>query len=274
MKIYISADIEGIGCVVRQEQSSPDGREYRWARKMMTEEVNAAIRGAFDGGASEVVVADSHNVGLNLLPEELDARASLIMGSPRPLSMMDGIHTGFDAAFLVGYHGKAGTADCNLVHIFNRRIAAVHVNGIAIGEIGMSAGLAGFYGTPVALLTGDDQAVGEAVRLLPGVETAEVKKAIGAYAAHCLHPEKSRALIYEGAKRATSRRDAWPLFRVDPPVELTMRFTTASAVDRVLRMPGVERQDGLTVRFAGKDFLEAFKAFNTMADLIELVAYI
>jgi D-amino peptidase len=274
MKIYISADIEGIGCIVRQEQSSPDGREYRWARKMMTAEVNSAIRGAFDGGAGEVVVADSHNVGLNLIPEELDARASLIMGSPRPLCMMDGIHLGFDAAFLVGYHGKAGTADSNLVHIFNRRIAEVRVNGIDIGEIGMSAGLAGFYGTPVALITGDDQAVGEAAKLLPGVETVEVKKAIGAYAARCLLPDKTRALIYEGARRTMTQRSAWPLFRVDPPVELTMRFTTTSAVDRVLRMPGIERQDGLTARFAGKDFLDAFKAFNTMADLIELVAYI
>jgi len=274
MKIYISADIEGIGCVVRQEHSSTDGREYRWARKMMTEEVNAAVRGAFDGGAGEVVVADSHNVGLNLIPDELDARASLIMGSPRPLCMMDGIHLGFDAAFLVGYHGKAGTADSNLVHIFNRRIAEVRVNGIDIGEIGLSAGLAGFYKTQVALVTGDDQAVGEASRLLPGVETAEVKKAIGAYAARCLHPDKTRALIYEAARRTMKRRGSWPLFRVDPPVELTIRFTTTSAVDRVLRMPGVERLDGVSVRYAGKDFLDAFKAFNTMADLIELIAYI
>jgi len=274
MKIYISADIEGIGCVVRQEHSSTDGREYRWARKMMTEEVNAAIRGAFDGGAGEVVVADSHNVGLNLIPDELDARASLIMGSPRPLCMMDGIHLGFDAAFLVGYHGKAGTADSNLVHIFNRRIAEVRVNGIDIGEIGLSAGLAGFYKTPVALVTGDDQAVGEASRLLPGVETAEVKKAIGAYAARCLHPDKTRALIYEAARRTMKQSGSWPLFRVDPPVELTIRFTTTSAVDRVLRMPGVDRLDGVSVRYAGKDFIEAFKAFNTMADLIELIAYI
>jgi len=274
MKIYISADIEGIGGVVRQEHSSTDGREYRWARKMMTEEVNAAIRGAFDGGAKEVVVADSHNVGLNLIPDELDARASLIMGSPRPLCMMDGIHLGFDAAFLVGYHGKAGTADSNLVHIFNRRIAEVRVNGIDIGEIGLSAGLAGFYKTPVALVTGDDQAVGEASRLLPGVETAEVKKAIGAYAARCLHPDRTRALIYEAARRTMKLSGSWPLFRVDPPVELTIRFTTTSAVDRVLRMPGVDRLDGVSVRYAGKDFIEAFKAFNTMADLIELIAYI
>lgn len=274
MKIYISADIEGIGAIVRQEQSSTDGREYRWARKMMTAEVNAAIRGAFDGGATEVVVSDSHNVGLNLIPEELDPRADLIMGSPRPLSMMEGIQSGFDAVFLVGYHAKAGTADSDLIHIFNRRIAEVRVNGIGIGEIGISAGLAGYFGTPVALVTGDDHAVAEAAALLPGVEAVEVKKAIGAYAARCPHPEKSRALVYEGAGGALARRGAWPFFKVGPPVELVMRFTTSSAVDRVMRLPGNERLDGVSVRFAARDFLEAFKAFNTMADLIELVVYI
>ncbi len=118
MRVYISADIEGIGCIVRQEQSSVGGREYVWARKMMTEEVNAAIRGAFDGGAVEVVVSDSHNVGLNLIPEDLDERISIVMGSPRPLSMMEGVDMGFDAVFLVGYHGMSGTANSNLVHIF------------------------------------------------------------------------------------------------------------------------------------------------------------
>lgn len=274
MKIYISADIEGIGGIVRQEQSSTDGREYPWARKMMTEEVNAAIRGAFDGGASEVAVSDSHNVGLNLIPEELDPRAFLIMGSPRPLSMMEGIQSGFDAVFLVGYHAKAGTADSDLIHIFNRRIAEVRVNGIGIGEIGISAGLAGYYGAPVALVTGDDHAVAEAAALLPGIEAVKVKEAIGAYAARCPHPETSRTRIYEGARRALTRRGTWPRFKVGPPVELVMRFTTSSAVDRVMRMPGNERLDGVSVRFAARDFLEAFKAFNTMADLIELVVYI
>jgi D-amino peptidase len=274
MKIYISADIEGIGCVVRQEQSAPDGRQHAWARKMMTAEVNAAIRGAFDGGATEVVVSDSHNVGLNLIPDEIDQRAALIMGSPRPLCMMEGIALGFDAVFLVGYHGMAGTADSNLVHVFTRRIAEVRLNGTTVGEIGLSAGLAGYFGAPVALVTGDDKAAAEARHLLPGVDTVEVKRAIGAYAALCLAPQKSRELIQEGARRSMAQKGAWPRFVMSPPVELAVRFTTASSVDRVLRMPGVERIDGLTARFRGRDFLEAFKAFNTMADLVELITYI
>ena len=274
MKIYISADIEGIGCVVRQEQSSPGGREYAWARTMMTEEVNAAVKGAFDGGATEVVVADSHNVGLNLIPEDLDERVSLVMGSPRPLSMMEGIGAEFDATFLLGYHAMAGTAESTIVHVFTGRIAGVWVNGRSLGEIGISAALSGHYGVPVALVTGDDKTVTEATTLLEGIETVEVKKGIGAYAALCLSPKRSRALIYEGARRALSRQSDWRPFRFEEKVELKVRFTTASAAERALRMPGLKRVDGSTVRFRAADFLEAFKAFNTMADLMELVQFI
>ena len=274
MKVYISADIEGIGCIVRQEQSSPTGREYAWARKMMTAEVNAAVRGAFEGGATEVVVTDAHNVGLNLVPEELDERVSLIMGSPRPLCMMEGVDTGFDAVFLVGYHGMAGTADSTIVHTFTGRIAEVRVNDRVIGEIGISAALAGYYGVPVALITGDDKTAREARNLLEGVEVVEVKQGIGAYAARCLTPQQSRQLILEGARRAMGRSAEWRAFRIEGAALLQVRFATASSADRVLRMPGVERVDGVTVRFDGRDFLEAFKAFNTMADLVDLVAFI
>lgn len=274
MKIYLSADIEGIGCIVRQEQSSPGGRQYDWARRMMTEEVNAAVKGAFDGGATEVVVADSHNVGLNLVPEDLDERVSLIMGSPRALSMMEGIDAGFDAAFLVGYHAMAGTADSTIVHVFTGRIAGVRVNGRPLGEIGISAALAGHYGVPVALVTGDNRTVAEAKTLLEGIETVEVKKGIGAYAARCLSPRRSRTLIYEGARRAMSRQKDWRPFKFEGAVALEVRFTTASAADRALHMPGLERVDGATVRFKAADFIEAFKAFHTMADLMELVQFI
>ncbi|MFO7739902.1 MAG: M55 family metallopeptidase [Desulfatiglandaceae bacterium] len=274
MKVYISADIEGIGCIVRQEQSSPEGREFAWARKMMTEEVNAAARGAFDGGATEVVVADSHNVGLNLIPEDLDERISIVMGSPRPLSMMEGVKAGFDATFLVGYHGMAGTADSTIVHIFMGRIAEVRVNDLPIGEIGISAALAGHYNVPVALVTGDENTVAEAKKLLNGIETVAVKKGIGAYAALCLSPKRSRSLIYEGAKKAMSRKRDWRPFRFEGRVDLQVGFTTASAADRAEHIPGVERVNGRTVRFSANDFIEAFRAFHTMADLMDLVKFI
>ncbi len=272
MKIYISADIEGVGCVVRKEHSSPAGREYAFARKQMTAEVNAAARGAFDAGAAEVVVVDAHNVGLNIMPDELDERVDLIMGSPRPLCMMEGVDMGFDAVFFIGYHAMAKTANGPIVHIFTGRVAEVKMNGLSIGEIGLSAILAGYYNAPVALVAGDEQACLEAKALLPDVETVSVKKGIGANAAFCLHPKKCCNLIQAAAQKALANIPRLTPFILDGlPVELEVRFTTPSAVDRVIRMPGVERLDGVTVRFMGRDALEAFKAFNTMADLIDLV---
>ena len=275
MKIYISADIEGIGCVVRSEHSSPQGREYAFARKQMTAEVNAAIQGAIDSGATDVVVADAHNVGLNLIPDELDERACLIMGSPRPLSMMEGIQEGFDAALFVGYHAMAGTYDSSIVHVFTGRIAELKMNGQTMGEIGLNAGLAGYYNVPVALVTGDDKTCAEAEALLPGVETVAVKRGIGAYASLCLHPGKTRELIYQAAKEAVAKTGILtPVGYNDQPVTMELRFTTASAVDRVMRMPRVKRLDNLTVRFVGDNYIEAFQAFNVMADLVELVPFI
>ena len=148
------------------------------------------------------------------------------------------------------------------------------MNGMVMGEIGISAALAGYYRVPVALVTGDDKTVREARRLLGKVETVEVKKGIGMYAGLCISPVMSRSLIYGGAKKVMSRIRGLKPFRILPPVRLQVRFTTASSVDRVLRMPGVERVNNLTIRFRGKDFLEAFKAFNTLSDLLELVTYI
>lgn len=274
MRIYISADIEGIGCVVRSEHSTPGSREYEWAREMMTREVNAAVRGAFDGGATEVVVSDSHNVGLNLLPDELDERASLVMGSPRPLSMMEGVQSGFDAAFLVGYHSMAGTADSNIVHVYTRRIQQLELNGTIIGEIGISAALAGHYDVPVALVTGDEKTAVEAASLLQGVETVEVKKGIGAYAALCMSPKRSTDLIYAGAKRAMTRIQSFQPWRVTSPVAVKVRLTSASSVDRVQHIPGVERLDGLTVAYEANDAVAAFHIFYLIADLMELVHFI
>jgi D-amino peptidase len=129
MKIFISADIEGIGGVVRGEQASRDAADYAHARKLMTAEVNSAIRGAFDGGATEVVVTDAHSIGLNLISDEVDERARLILGTPRRLGMMEGVDLGFDAAFFIGYHAEAGTAQAVIAHSYRRRVAEIRLNG-------------------------------------------------------------------------------------------------------------------------------------------------
>ena len=275
MKIFISADIEGVGSVVRSEHSSVGSREYDRARLFMTEEVNAAIRASFDSGASEVFVADSHNVGLNLIPEQLDERALLVMGSPRPLAMMEGVERGMDAVCFIGYHGMAGTPDACIAHIFTGRVAELKFNGLKVGEIGLNALLAGYFKVPVVMISGDQTACREASELIPGIETAQVKESIGAYAGICPHPNRCREKIYNAVEKALARfTDFSPLKIEDEKVVMEMRMTTASGIDRALRLPGTRRKGGDTLMYEAPDFLEAFKAFVAIADLLDLVPFI
>ncbi len=275
MKLLISADIEGVGAVVRREHSGVGEREYNQARKFMTKEVNAAINGAFDSGATEVKVVDAHNVGLNLFPEDLDERADLIMGSPRPLAMMEGIDRGVDAACFVGYHGMAGIENAAIAHIFHGRIAELRFNGLRVGEIGLNALIAGYYNVPVIMISGDQVACSEASELVPDIEVAQVKESIGAYAGICPHPAKCQEHIYQAVQRAmTGNAQVAPLVLEGETTVMEVRFTTASGADRALRLPGSKRVSGDTISYETKDFITAFQAFNTIADLMELVPFI
>ena len=269
MRIFISCDIEGIGCVVRPENSSIPGRDYGLARRLMTGEVNAAIQGAFEAGAERVLVADSHNVGLNLLPEELDERAEIIMGSPRPLAMMEGVDQGFDAAFLVGYHAKPDTADGVLVHNFHSRISDCRLNGLSVGELGLNAALAGLFGVPVALVTGDAAVTEEAAALLPGVETVAVKKGIGAYAARCLHPAVCRGRIRDGARLALGKLGVLKPWLPDQPTGLELDAATAGAADQLERIPGLKRAGPLTLKSDPAPFRLIFDIFHLAVDLVD-----
>lgn len=274
MKVFISADIEGVGGVVRGEQSSRDASDYAHARKLMTAEVNSAIRGAFDGGATEVVVTDAHSIGLNLISDEIDERAKLILGTPRRLGMMEGVDLGFDAAFFLGYHASAGTAQAVIAHSYRRRVAEIRLNGRKVGEIGFNAALAGHFNVPVVLISGDEAACAEARELLPHILAVPVKKGLGAYAAECLHPKQAQNLICQSARKAISQASTWASFIVSQPTRLEVRFTTASAVDRCLRLPDVEALDGTTISYKTRNVLEAYQIFNVVADLAELVPHI
>ncbi len=274
MKVYISCDIEGVGCVARPEHSRVDGREYPQSRRLMTGEVNAAIRAAFDAGATQVVVADSHNVGVNLLPEELDARAELIMGSPRPLSMMQGVEQGFDAVLFVGYHAKPGAKDGVIIHNHHSRIRDTRLNGLSVGELGMNAAMAGLYGAPVALVTGDAATAEESKALLPWAQTVAVKRGIGAYAAQCLHPSVCRQKIYDAALAALRGLPGMKIWKPEEPTVLEMELTTASTADRLERIPGLLRVDGMTMRTEPVALRTAFDTFLTAADLVDLVPFI
>lgn len=274
MKIFISCDIEGIGCVVRPEHSTIAGRDYLQSRRLMTAEVNAAIDGAFAAGATRVLVADGHNVGLNLLPEELDERVELIMGSPRPLSMMEGVQDGFDAVLFIGYHARPGTTDGVIAHNYHSRLREMRLNGVSIGELGLNAALAGLYGAPVALVSGDAATCQEAGNLLPWVETVCVKHGIGAYAARCLHPHICRKMIREGTIAALHNLDRMHPWRVEEPCQLEIELTTTSGADRIRKIPGFQQPEPLLLRSIPVSLRTAADMFYLAADEADQVAFI
>ncbi len=187
MKIYLSVDIEGCAGIVAREQGSiTGGAEYEMGRRLMTAEANAAIEGALEAGATEIVVNDSHALMRNIPPLELHPKARLIQGRVKHLFMVEGLDETFDAVFLVGYHAPAGVRDGVLNHAFHPY--ELRYNGTVFSEIGLTASVAGHFGVPVALVTGDDAAVRDAEALLPPHVGVSVKRGITRVAGESLHP--------------------------------------------------------------------------------------
>jgi len=221
LKVYISADMEGIGGVSTWDvQADAKGREYEQFRRLMTQEVNAAVAGAFDAGASEVLVADSHGDTQNIDVEALDKRVRLVRAWPRPLLMMQGIDKTFGAAVLIGYYAGEGQFPAVLAHNLNsQRIMEVKLNGITVPEAGLAAAIASEFGVPVVFLSGDQSIGQHAKELLGPIETVAVKQAIGFYAATMMHPEAAQRLIREGVKRAVERRNELKPYRLARPIK-------------------------------------------------------
>jgi len=268
VKVYISCDMEGISGVVAGKQTQMDGDEYKRAQKLMTGEVNAAIEGALTGGATEVLVNDSHGSMRNILIEELNPSAQLISGSPKPLSMMQGIDGSFDAAFFIGYHAQAGTAYSVLDHTYSgATVYQVSLNGRPVGETGLNAALAGHFGVPVVLVTGDKLLVEEAKALLGTVEVVAVKESYGRSAAKCLVPEAARELIREAAQRVLSK--GGKPFVVKPPITLTVDFISSAHLDMVELIPGVNRVCGRRIEFIHDDLLTIYKVWRAMLKLAQ-----
>jgi D-amino peptidase len=265
MKLLISADMEGISGVVSPNHTSSEHKEYERFRRLMTADVNAAIEGALAGGANQIMVNDSHGSMTNILIEELNPAAELITGSPKPFSMMQGIGSDVDAAFFVGYHACAGTAAAVLAHTWSGAVFSVHLNDQRVGETGLNAALAGAYGVPVVLVTGDQAVAAEARALLGEIETVVVKEAISRSAARCLHPEEAHERIREGALRALGL--AVPPFAIIPPITLRLTFQHVRYADGAESVPGSQRTDGVTLEWTGKDMPSVYQAFRAMTSL-------
>jgi D-amino peptidase len=270
MKILISADMEGVTGVTTWDQVTPGHAEYGRFRRMMTGDVNAAVRGAFDGGAKEVVVADGHWNGSNILIEELDPRAQLNTGSPSPLSMMQGVDESIGGVVFVGYHARHGSPRAVLDHTWSSTcVYNVWVNGALAGEYTLNAALAGQYGVPVLLASGDQTACSQISELLGSVATVVVKQASGRFSAECLPPVVTQEMIEQGVKEAVqrlARKDAPAAFRVKVPIQLTVELQTSDMADRASMMPGVARE-GLKLSFTAGSVADAYLAFRALIAL-------
>ena len=269
MKILIAADMEGISGVTTWDQVSAGHSEYARFRRLMTEDVNAAVRGAFDAGAKEVFVTDGHANGSNILIEELDPRASLNTGSPSPLSMVQGIDE-VDGVIYVGYHARAGSPEGVLDHTWSSKtVANVWLNDILMGEYGINAAVAGHFDVPVLMVTGDQTACSQTVELLGDVETVVVKHATGRYSAECLPPTVTQGMIQKAAAKAVARlvkRKAPEPFVLEEPILLSVEFFNSAMADHAMRMPGAER-DGTCVSLSLPDMVTAYNAFRAMVAL-------
>ncbi len=268
MDVFISVDMEGIAGITTMRQVVRGTDDYPRSRQLMTDEANAAVAGAFEGGASRVVVSDSHGDMGNLLPDRLDRRAELVIGTPKlPWSMLTGIGPGFALAIFIGYHAGGGVEGAVMDHTYTGYFFDVRVNGDPWNETHLNAALAGSFGVPVGLVTGDDKCCDQAKRL-KGVRTVSVKKGIGRHVASSLSPPVAHERIRRAALEATKAADELLVFRPKPPFTLEVDMISTSCTELAALAPGTERTGPRTVAFQAKtvpDMVRALLAWMYLA---------
>ena len=257
-KIYISSDMEGVVGAVTGEQMGPSGFEYQQFREFMTAEVNAAIEGARSAGAGEILVADSHGNGQNLLIDKLPKDVKIVRSWPRPLDMVGGLDDSFDGIIFLGYHASTDNLTGVRAHTFSSaRLTSVKLNGKPVTEGAWNAAIAGELGVPVIMVAGDDATVEEVSSLVGNVEGAVVKWALSFHSAKTLQPEAAYDLIREKAARAVKNIKKYKPYKVKNPVTVEMGFKNYSPVEILSYLSMFERTGSHTTRFSAKTMEEA-----------------
>ena len=257
LKVYISADMEGIAGVVSGEQIGPGGFEYERFREFMTAEVNACIDAARDAGATEILVSDSHGNGQNLLIEKLPDDVMVIRSWPREKGMMAGIDETFDAAIFIGYHSSTENKRGVRAHTMSSAsITGLRINGTSMSEGSMNAAIAGQYGVPVVMVSGDDVAVAENQVIIGDMEGAVVKWAEGFHAARTLTPAAAREVIRERTLAALARLEDFEPYVLEGPLQLDLSLKHYQPVELLGYLSNVERLNSHTVRYVAEDMDE------------------
>ena len=266
MKVYISVDLEGVAGISDWEQCIAGGDDYALGRDLALGEVNAAIDGAIEAGATHVLVNDSHSFMRNLPPGELAGHASYLSGRFKPLYMMEGLDPSYDVALFLGYHAAMPTPGI-LSHTYNpRAIANVTLNGTVTGEAGINALVAMHHGVPVEVITGDQYVGPEAAPFCPGINAIEVKTSISRYAAEHLHPHIAQQRIREGVYQALSEPSASPP-TLHLPATLEIQLLSPDMAEQATWLRGVERVTSTTVRCEDDDPMRLYRTFMTLVFL-------
>jgi D-amino peptidase len=272
-KILISVDIEGVAGVYHPEQVRPGNPEYERARRLMAGEANAAIAGAFDGGAHEVYVNDSHGGFRNMPPDLIDERAQLIQGKPRYLSMVAGVELGMDGVCLIGYHSRAQGRGI-LAHTINSfAFARIVLNGQELGEAGIYGALAGAYRAPIILAAGDDVFIEENRPLFPHAEFVQTKRATGCNSGISLSPTRACSAIWQAAREATQALATCPPtpLQLDTPVQVELQTQTPALADLFCQWPGLERSASDALRFSAADIESAVRMINCLSAMSSML---
>ena len=267
MRIYLSVDLEGISGIVGSYQIRQDPGALPEARERLTADVNAAIAGARDAGAAGFWVNENHS-GRDLLLEVLDPDAEALVGKPKPLQTVEGLDSSFDALFMIGAHARAGTLHAVLDHTWTTKcVQSVRVNGVEVGEVGLNAMVAGHYGVPVALVSGDQAVAEEARALLGDVECAVVKVGLDRYSARCPSPARAHAMIREAAQRACRDLGRFKPYRTNSPLTLEIDYADTAFATRAAWIPTAVRTAARTVSFAAPDAVTTMRLFLAAATL-------
>lgn len=261
LKVFISVDMEGVAGLINWDETEQGGPDYPLFRKLMTEEANAAISGALDAGATEIVVRDAHGSARNILPDLLRPEARLIRDWTSPLSMMEGIDKTFDAVVFVAYHARGGTPNAVLKHTMSLTLYDLILNGVRLPEAGWNAAIAGYFDVPVVFLSGDSAICKQVQEIIGPIETAAVKDGIGT-AASMIHPSKAQEMIRKGVAAGLRNLKAAKPYKPAAPYKLEIAFTDENLAMRASWVPGAVRTGERSVSFTASDFMDIVKDFS------------
>lgn len=255
-KLYFSVDMEGVGGIVSRAQISETQFEYAKGRKLVTDEVNAAIEGCLEAGAGEIVVADSHGNTQNIIPDELNESALLIRSFPRALLQMEGIDNTFDGAIFLGYHPMEGTPNANLSHTITGSIEELKLNGMPVSEAIFNAAVAGRFNVPLIMIAGDQNVVKEAVQTFGSLETVQTKESLGWLSAKARNPKMICRELKEKSRKAVLRIKEFKPYIIHPPIRVELSFKNIIDAEAISYLPWVKRTAGKTIAFETPDILD------------------